>query len=237
MQDQQNTAYSGTSELYAVESCLLNYNRHLIKRFSRFFVGGSSVLEFGAGVGTLAALWTEISRTKPVCVEIDLNQRNIIIQRGFQCYASLSEIGSKFDLIYTSNVLEHIENDLESLREVYRSLAPTGRVLIYVPAVAWIYSRLDRQLGHYRRYSKNEIESKLAMAGFSIEMSEFSDSLGLLAWSITKFSRRKLGAESSKLMWIYDRFLFPVSVLLDNIGFKRLFGKNLFIVAKKDVVH
>ena len=65
------------------------------------------------------------------------------------------------DLIYTSNVLEHIDDDLAALKQLRATLSPGGRIAIYVPAMQVLYSDMDRSLGHYRRYGRQELLAKL----------------------------------------------------------------------------
>jgi predicted RNA methylase len=69
---------------------------------------GAQVLDFGAGYGTLALIWKEITGQSVECLEIDLEQLKEIQSRGFVAWNSVKDITTKFDFIYASNVLEHI---------------------------------------------------------------------------------------------------------------------------------
>ena len=51
---------------------------------------------------------------------------------------------------------------------MYSLLPPNGRILIFVPANQWLMGSMDRQLGHFRRYSMNELTTKCRAAGFQI---------------------------------------------------------------------
>src|SRR5215475_3171635 len=51
------------------------------------------------------------------------------------------------------NVLEHIEDDETELKTIFNALAPGGRILIFVPALPFLMSSMDRGLGHFRRYT------------------------------------------------------------------------------------
>jgi SAM-dependent methyltransferase len=76
-----------------------------------------------------------------------------------------------FDLITTFDVLEHIENDRQVLAETLRALKPGGGVLHFVPQHPEFYSPADRESRHFRRYGRNELQTKLEDAGFKVVFS------------------------------------------------------------------
>ncbi|MCA9059063.1 MAG: methyltransferase domain-containing protein, partial [Planctomycetaceae bacterium] len=67
------------------------------------------------------------------------------------------------------DVLEHVENPVEVLSHVHRSLEDDGAVIVTVPAHPWLYSRWDEQLGHYRRYTVSEFRRHANGAGFRVQ--------------------------------------------------------------------
>jgi len=234
-QHASQTAYSGINELWLNERTLNNYNNHIVSKFSSQLNLKDRILEFGAGIGTLASIFKENYFIKPDCIEIDPALRKILLERTFSVYELTHFANGPYDLIYTSNVLEHIPNDLDALNDICRLLKPGGSLMIYVPAFMILYSSADAALGHYRRYSKNELFEKLKLAKFSIKTCEYCDSIGFFAWLFTRFSmintHNKLGSESRLLF--YDRYIFPISSFMDSIGLKFFFGKNIFIHAIK----
>jgi SAM-dependent methyltransferase len=85
------------------------------------------------------------------------------IIKGFEVYTSLDEIPDEtFDWVYAFNVLEHINDDGQALAEWSTKLktAVESRLLIYVPAFEILFSSMDRQVGHFRRYRKKRTDSK-----------------------------------------------------------------------------
>jgi hypothetical protein len=42
----------------------------------------------------------------------------------------------------------------------------------------------------------------------------------------------KVGIGSKKSLVIYDKFVYPISKILDKLFFKKIIGKNLFLFAK-----
>ena len=232
-QNSTNKEYPGTAELKAVENFLNNYNRHLIKKLTKYQKNSTNVLEFGAGIGTLADLWELETGIQPYCLEIDPNLQSIIESRGFHCYRSLDLVEKKFDLIYSSNVLEHIEDDQMALNQINSKLKEGGSLVIYVPAFQILYSDLDENIGHYRRYAKHDLINKIENAGFDIAGVYYTDCIGFFAWLYTKIRGSVPNKSVEGSMKLYDRFIFPFSKLLDELGFKFIFGKNLLVYAKK----
>jgi SAM-dependent methyltransferase len=234
LQSKPHPSYSGVSELWFAEVNLKNYNIDLVKKLSRYCSKDSTVMEFGAGIGTLAEIMVSITKIKPDCLEIDPDLKKIILERGFNCFSGLDATDKKYDLIYTSNVLEHIKEDLDALIDIKKKLNPLGILAIYVPAFELLYSHTDAAIGHYRRYSRRELMQKLLIAGYEIEHCYYADSIGFFAWLYHKIKGRnsdeKLDGES---MRIYDKYIFPISKFLDLIGFRFLFGKNLLVYARK----
>jgi SAM-dependent methyltransferase len=97
------------------------------------------------------------------------------------------------DTIVCCNVLEHIENDAATLADMAAILPPGGRLVLLVPALRWLYGTLDEHLRHFRRYEKEEIEGKLAAAGFALEDCRFVNRPGILGWYLNgKILRRRV---------------------------------------------
>ncbi|MCX7275428.1 MAG: class I SAM-dependent methyltransferase [Burkholderiales bacterium] len=227
--------YAGTEELWANESQLQNYNRDVVALLSDTHVPGQRVMEFGAGIGSLALLWRSRHQVDPLCVELDPALQAVLRSRGFEAHGSLGAVPPGVDLIYTSNVLEHIDDDLAALKQLRATLSPGGRIAIYVPAMQVLYSDMDRSLGHYRRYGRQELLAKLKAAGFETQRCHYADSLGFFAWGLMKLRGQSSGKQAGggRLLAVYDRFVYPVSRLLDRIGMRHLMGKNLFALARR----
>jgi hypothetical protein len=103
----------------------------------------------------------------------------------------------------------------------------------YIPAFPILFSDLDVSVGHFRRYTKRELKLKLKEAGYKVDKIHYVDCLGFPASLLLRIigykSRGNIGGLRS--MRIYDRYIFPFSKILDQIGFKRLFGKNIVVYA------
>lgn len=239
MQSNDKPEYAGTGELVTIEAVLPNYNRYIIQTFFRYFgdtyTTNKKIIDFGAGVGALANLAMDEFNHRVICVELDPNLRRVLITRGYETYENILGFREEIDFVFSSNVLEHIQDDVSALKDIHNSLKPNGVIALYVPALPFLFSEFDRKVGHCRRYKRRELCQKLEQSGFIVEHAFYSDSLGVLLWSLVKILKVSGGESSrnSRFAKLYDRAIFPLSRFLDEILFKRLIGKNIFVIAKK----
>jgi dolichyl-phosphate beta-glucosyltransferase len=70
------------------------------------------------------------------------------------------------EVVCLLDVIEHLHDPSTALREAGRVLAPDGRLVVTVPAYAWLWSAADEQLGHLRRYTRPALAAELAASGF-----------------------------------------------------------------------
>ena len=129
------------------------------------------------------------------------------------------------------NVLEHIEDDVEMLKQIYRILRPGGSLLLFVPALRFLFSRLDQEHGHFRRYEKRELETKVRQAEFDVACTKYIDTLGIIPWLIfNKWLGRTDFDEG--MVRLYDSIGIPVTKFLERL-LPFLLGKNVLLIAKK----
>jgi len=239
-QSNSSQEFSGIQELLDSEQGLAGYNLDVVRKLSNGLGVGKSekgvpaeVIEFGAGTGALAEVWRSEYQINPVCIEIDPKLILILQSKGFDAYASIKSAPSDIPFIYTSNVLEHIEDDIQALTNIRERMKPGGRIGIYVPALPLLFSNHDRRVGHYRRYKKKELVHKVRLAGFEIEKYFYNDCVGVLAAVAVRLFgyKNKMGFGSQKSRFVYDKYLYPISKFLDGLIFKYVIGKNLFVFA------
>jgi hypothetical protein len=128
------------------------------------------------------------------------------------------------------NVLEHIENDLDELRFVFRTLKVGGVLCIFVPALSWLYGNLDKEVGHFRRYHKHQLKGLVQQAGFEIEKIKYFDMPGIVPWYILfVLLKRSISGNNVSL---YDKLAVPLIRKVESIVSPPV-GKNLLLVCKK----
>lgn len=197
---------------------------------------GDEVLEVGAGHGTFTGLLAEragrvvatdvAERCAAILRERFAGDRRVtVVQGGADAAAELSP----FDSAVLINVLEHIEDDNGALRELSATLKPGGRLILWVPAFALLYSDFDRKIGHYRRYRRAGLRAQLTAAGFDVAEVRYVNSVGALAWLVVArlLHRTPTGGLSVR---IYDSCFVPVLKRVEGrLGTP--FGQSLFAVA------
>ena len=223
--------YSGVENLEVMQEAH-NYNSYLLNLVISEGRGAPAALDFGAGTGTFA---TELRKygIHVVCIEPDCSLRRRLQVKQLEAHDSLDPIPEKsVPYIYSFNVLEHIENDLETLGELYRRLMPGGTLLIYVPAFQILFSSADKRIGHKRRYTKAVLVRRLEMVGFQVDQARYVDSLGFWVALLFKFIGNKEGRVSPLALKIFDKWIFPLSVTLDHV-MSRVAGKNVLVLAHR----
>ena len=201
---------------------------------------GQTVLDAGAGVGTYSAALLERGKTvtalEPVPAYLERiasrfagDSRLTCVQADLSDPALPDRLGRAFDSVLCINVLEHIRDDLAALRNIRSALKPGGRAAILVPAHRWLFNSIDRSMGHYRRYTRQEIVHKVEQSGLVCDATFYVHFIGMLGWflsgTILRRSYPPLGAQK-----IYD-WLMPLFQSVERVIIRRRFGNSLVVLA------
>ena len=141
------------------------------------------------------------------------------------------DLAGTFDTVCYVNVLEHIEHDQEALGQAYRAIKPGGHLLVFVPALSFLYSNLDRQVGHFRRYSKQELTDVAVGANFTVTKVKYFDIMRIIPWYVA-FVLLKQTATSTNVS-LYDNWVVPIVRKVER-ALPPMIGKNLILIARKD---
>ena len=225
------SSYGGAASLHLM-TFAKNYNNFLFNLTLNNIKSQDNIIDFGAGLGLFAKRIHEAG-FKITCVEKDrFNLHKISNELNLLCKKSLMSFEDNYaDTIYSLNVLEHIQDDYSAIKILHKKLKPGGTLIIYVPAFQVLYSKMDRSVGHFRRYSKFDLCKKMKNAGFKVISIEYVDCLGFFASFLYKIFNLPQVFNQRNLVF-FDTFLFPLSRFFDFF-LNKLFGKNLFILAKK----
>jgi SAM-dependent methyltransferase len=80
-----------------------------------------------------------------------------------------------FDLVTAFDVVEHLDDDVGGLKEIYRVLRPGGRALLFVPAFMFLWGVQDDVSHHRRRYTRSNLKRAVEAAGFKVERSTYAN--------------------------------------------------------------
>ena len=177
------------SKMNALEA----FNTHLYTTIAPFL--GKRILEVGAGTGNI----TRFLLAEGDVTATDMNRNSMTqLRRQFAGYEgfeartwnvttrpSKALVDKGFDTVVSLNVLEHVEDHELALAHKRMVLEKSGgRLVLLVPAFRALYSGLDRGLGHFRRYERQELLSLLEAAGFDVESCFHFNLLGMLGWLV-----------------------------------------------------
>jgi glycosyltransferase involved in cell wall biosynthesis len=152
---------------------------------------GDRVLEIGAGTGNMSvhlmprsSYWA--TDVNPLYLDYLFRLRATRpYMRVAHTNAARNESfpkGQSFDTVVCLNVIEHVEDDLQALRNVCEVLEIGGRAIVLVPYGPGLYGSLDEVLGHFRRYTEEQLVHVAQRAGFHLERMLKFNRPGVPAW-------------------------------------------------------
>lgn len=137
----------------------------------------SSILDVGGGNGQITKFFQEKGVNsillEPLSDGVQIAHSNGVshIIQGTLKSAAIN--ANTIDNIGLFDVLEHVENDSELLANIYNCLKPKGLLIITVPALPVLYSKFDKEVGHFRRYKLNSLSKKLENVGFQVKYKSY----------------------------------------------------------------
>ena len=173
--------------------------------------------------------------------------------RGIQnvICSTLEETGLKKESIYSVglfDVIEHIENDRQFLRNVNGYLKDGGYLYITVPSYKFLWSKEDDEAGHFKRYTLSKLKKLLQESGFKSEYSTYIFSLLPIPIFLLRVLPEKIGinlknhgkekvqnehtlkngilATLTQLLWNFELFMVRKKIRIP-------FGGSCFVVCKK----
>jgi 2-polyprenyl-3-methyl-5-hydroxy-6-metoxy-1,4-benzoquinol methylase len=168
-----------------------NYNNWIFSQILPHL--GNSVMEVGCGNGNFTVLLAEHC-DRAMAIDIDTSyvaqakdrlahKPNVnVIQADITQSHWRSPCDSVFDSVVMLDVLEHMQDDVGLLRSLCDYLQPHGKLVVKVPALEWLYSPMDREIGHYRRYSKTKLSQTFNAAGFTNPSIWYFNMAGIPGW-------------------------------------------------------
>ncbi len=170
------------------------FNRWLADTIAPY--AGNRVLEIGAGVGNLSR---HLCARRKLYIATDMEgeyldrlrdkfrHRPSVRVRGLDATnpEDFLPFQGQMDTAICLNVLEHIEDEAAALRSIRTLLEPGGRLILLVPNDPEAYGTIDREIGHYRRYTAAHLRQLLADSGYEIENILSFNRVSMPAWRVT----------------------------------------------------
>jgi SAM-dependent methyltransferase len=222
-------------------------NRMIVGLLRQYFPRAEAFLEIGCGTGFVLSSVADLKNWQCL-VGSELHPSGLEIARKrlghrvefVQADARAIPASDAFDVVGAFDVLEHIDDDLGTLKSVYRALKVSGGLILTVPQHPWLWSATDEAAHHVRRYQRNELARKVRSAGFRVLFSGSYSSLLLPIMITSRLWRRQkeeLLRREFELPATLNRLFMKilnieVSLTLAGISFPA--GGSRVVVAVKD---
>jgi len=236
------------NELYQLEKghfWFESRNKIIIHFMNKFLssLKNPKVLEVGCGTGfVLEGLAKSNSNYDLSGTELYLEGLRFAHLRSphlefFQSDARNLPFKEKYDAICAFDVVEHIEEDIDTLKSIYNSLKPGGYLFLSVPQHMWLWSAEDEAACHKRRYTRREMSEKIISCGFNLKK---TTSFVFTLLPLMYISRKKKNSESTlnefKISKLTNQLLslgMKCDEALIYAGLSLPVGGSLFCIAQK----
>lgn len=206
-----------------------------------------SLLEVGCGTGfVLSAISKRYPTVQITGSEIYTSGLEFAAQRIpkaelIQMDARNLPFVEEFDVVAAFDVIEHIDEDELVLKNFYRAIKPGGTCLITVPQHQWLWSPVDEEACHKRRYHAVDLHEKVEAAGFQILRSTSFVTLLLPVMLLSRVAARQSGntggSEALELNPILDKALeaiMRIEHLMIKCGVSFAVGGSRLVVARRE---
>lgn len=199
------------------------------------------ILDVGCGTGANLEMLAQFGAAEGVDVSDDAlefcRRKGLSVQKGLA--ETLPYEDETFDVTTALDVVEHLDDDIAGLKEMYRVTKTGGYSLIFVPAFMWLWGVQDDISNHRIRYTKQQIIERLEQAGYKVERATyanftfFAPILG--GRTLMKLTGIKPESENnitiSALNGFFGKIFSAERYILKNFDFP--FGVSIVITAKK----
>lgn len=135
------------------------------------------ILDVGCGTGANIEMLTQFGPTRGVDVSDDAlefcRRKGLNVQKGLA--EKLPFQNESFDIVTALDVIEHLDDDIAGLKEMFRVTKSGGYSLIFVPAFMWLWGVQDDISNHRIRYTKVQIVDRLKAADYEIERATYAN--------------------------------------------------------------
>lgn len=202
-----------------------NYSKWLYSICKQYL--GKKIFELGSGTGKFSRFLSEENAESLLLLEPSSvffeelkknmeNKKNILLVNSDIEKFENPKLKSFFDSVISIQVFEHIEDDEAALEKAAQYLRPGGKIIIQVPALNWLYSKFDKQIGHFRRYTKKDAFRLAKACGLKINKLFYFNLPGIFGWWLNFCIFRRdfsKSLNSDKLMrqgHLFDKYFVPV---------------------------
>jgi len=204
------------------------------------------LLDIGCGNGQFLQSLTDqgydVYGIDPYPVAVQNTKKRIGDQKVFSGYVKdLEKIEQKFDVITMWHVLEHVQDPLQDLRIIYKSLNDNGKIIFEVPNADsqafkifgpdYNYNMVPE---HIQYFNPKSATIALEKAGFTV-VKCYTPPRALLNFALSFKNKFKSKINTKIITIIYFLIATPISALLIFLSSLIDRGEVLRVVAVKDI--
>ena len=216
-----------------------NYHRWVFTAIRKHIKTGANVLEIGAGHGGFTRLLSSVS-AKVIATDID-HAMVLNINAVMQTHQNVTavemdgiepdKLQDPIDTIVAINIIEHVREDLSFLKSCFSVLNLGGRLIVFAPAFPVLFSNIDSEAGHFRRYTRENLTGLLESAGFKIRAARYFNFAGFWGWLFNKYFKSGVDSPATNFqVMLFDRCVWLLR-LFDIFSF--LCGQSVIAVGEK----
>lgn len=225
-------SYTGISTLESMSQADF-YNKWTFSKFKKCLKG--DILEIGCGIGNFTSTLAKFGKVTAIDIDKNLIDKfkdsNHYINAGFGDIEKGQYFFKKreFETIVCVNVLEHINDDIKALENMFKLLKIEGVLVLLVPIHNFLYGEIDRSIGHFRRYDPKKIIRIMQNLKYSIVSYQKLNFLGAIGWFISgRILRNKQITEKKiKLFELISPLLYLENFIEPPVG------TSVLIIAKR----
>ena len=210
-----------------------NFREYQLSFLTKHIKG--NLCEVGPGNAVLCNLYQNLCNkielyepTKKIYIKIKKKFRK---NPKIKVYNKLFKSNNKFDTILYLDVLEHIKHPIKDIKFAYKKLKKRGKIIINLPAFQHLFSQFDKDVGHYKRYSRGTFLKEIKGLKYNKISFYYIDSIGYFLSLLSKFSSNNYKQNFGFKILVWD-FLISVSKIIDKLLFYKL-GKSLIVIIEK----
>lgn len=240
-------AFSHLADSEASSFWFQSRNKLIIWAMRKYIGDLRSFLEVGCGTGfvlsAVAKAFPEaaLQGSEIFTAGLGIASRRLPAVTFLQMDARKIPFVNEFDAVGAFDVIEHIEEDEEVLSQIHAALKPGGIMFLTVPQHAWLWSAVDENSCHVRRYSARQLHEAVRKAGFQIVRSTsfvFGPLPAMMASRMLQSRtgrRENAGGELKIGFWLNAAlsFMLAAEILLIRLGIDFPVGGSRLLVARK----
>lgn len=219
-----------------------NFNKWMYDCFRKHLHG--EILEIGSGIGNISK-YIIAEKHKTTLSDYNPEYCNWL-KNNFSSYENVKDVlqidllhpgfkneynrlKEKYDCIILLNVIEHLHDDSLAIQNCLFMMKPGARLIVLAPAYKWLYCNLDKQLGHFRRYTLSSMVRLFKNNNLEISEKKYFNFLGTLGWLFFGkiLGKKLLGNEMS----VFNKSV-PFAKITDKIIFNRA-GLSVIVIGVK----